>query len=182
MSAGAVTLAPHDPQWAVLARAEAARMEAALGADLCTVHHIGSTSIPGLRAKPIVDLLPVLRDLEALDGAREAMESLGYSWLGENGLPGRRYCVFNDPVDGHRLVHAHLYADGSSEVTRHLAFRDLLRERRDLRQSYEAEKRRCQVLHSTDHIAYSICKSEWIERVEAEALEALQGGDTPTDS
>ena len=51
MSTGAVTLAPHDPDWAALARAETARMEAALGADLCTVHHIGSTSIAGLRAK-----------------------------------------------------------------------------------------------------------------------------------
>src|SRR5690606_24226270 len=117
---------PHDPAWALLAGAERVALFDVLGDILLDVHHIGSTAIPGIHAKPIVDLMPVVRNLAALDARCDAIERLGYRWWGELGLPGRRYCSKNDPVTGKRVVQLHSYAEGSSDIARHLAFRDFL--------------------------------------------------------
>src|SRR5690348_16655931 len=95
-----VELWPHDPAWAGLAEAESARLAGVLGDNLLTVHHIGSTAIAGIRAKPIVDLLPVVRDLAALDAKEAEMVALGYVWRGEFGLPGRRFCLRSELETG----------------------------------------------------------------------------------
>lgn len=166
----AVELLPHDPTWAVAARNESARLADALGELLVTVHHIGSTAIPGIRAKPILDLIPVFVSELALDEARVPIKSLGYAWWGEYGLPGRRYCTFDDPLTGRRKVQLHGYEMGSEEIARHLAFRDFLRAQPAVARAYDAEKARCCELHPLDSHAYSDCKSDWIRRIQAESL------------
>ncbi len=165
-----VELSPHDPRWAENARAESAALAIALGAILRVVHHIGSTAIPGIRAKPILDLLPIAASLPELDDRRAAIEALGYQWWGEFGLPGRRYCTKSDPVTGRRLVQLHFYAAGSPEIARHLAFRDYLRARPEIAEAYDREKARCQRLHPDNSLTYNDCKSAWIRRIQAEAL------------
>jgi GrpB-like predicted nucleotidyltransferase (UPF0157 family) len=137
-----------------------------------TVHHIGSTAIAGIRAKPILDLIPVFASAAALDDLRAQLESLGYEWWGEYGLPGRRYCTLVDPQTGCRRVQLHGYLKESPEITRHLAFRDYLRARPDVAQGYDAEKERCRKLHPFDSHAYSDCKCESIQRIQAAALRA----------
>lgn len=168
-----VDLLPHDPHWRERAEAEAARLRAALGDVLLKVHHIGSTAIPGIRAKPVVDLIPVVSSLERLDALQRAIEGLGYRWRGELGLPGRRYCCKDDPESGRRLFQLHGYQEGSPEITRHLAFRDCLCANPALARAYETEKQRCQALHPDDSYAYTDCKNAWIRSVEAAALRAL---------
>ncbi|WP_372573155.1 GrpB family protein [Ruegeria jejuensis] len=164
-------LSAPDPTWPAQAQAEAERWRKAELQGLITIHHIGSTSVPGLPAKPIIDLLPVFEQPDACDNARHHIEALGYEGMGALGLPGRRYVRRDDPQTGKRLVQAHCFATGSPEITRHLAFRDALRQNAALRAAYTSVKARCAALHPGDHRAYGACKSGWIDKTERTALE-----------
>jgi GrpB-like predicted nucleotidyltransferase (UPF0157 family) len=165
-----VELHPHSPLWAAMAAAERARLQLALGPALLTVHHIGSTSIPGIRAKPIIDLIPVASDLASLDRVLPLIAALGYECLGEFGLPGRRYCRRDDPATGGRAFQLHCYAAGSPEIDRHVAFADYLRAHPGIARDYETEKLRAAALHPGDTHAYGDAKSGWIKSVEQDAL------------
>ncbi|MGB6534504.1 MAG: GrpB family protein [Xanthobacteraceae bacterium] len=167
-----VELHQYDPAWEENARQQAARLTAAIGKAIITVHHIGSTAIPGICAKPIIDLIPVVLSHGEFEKSRSVVEGLGYAWWGEYGLPGRRYCTLDDPLTGRRTVQLHCYEQGSSEIVRHLAFRDYLRSRPDLAREYDAEKGRCRDLHPLDSHAYTDCKEAWIRRIEAQAISA----------
>ena len=166
-----VDLVPHDPGWAGQARAEAERLSAALGVCLVEVHHIGSTAIPDIVAKPILDLMPVVTDLAALDGKQSLVEALDFTWHGEFGLPGRRYCAKTAPLTGKRLIQLHFYAESSPEIARHLALRDYLRARPDLANAYERVKIACRAQCPEDTWAYNDCKDAWIKETERAALD-----------
>lgn len=165
-----VELCPPSAEWVRIAREESARLKTALGDVLLTVHHIGSTSIPGILAKPIVDLIPEVTDLEGLDAREDALRALGYKWHGEFGLEGRRYCTLSDPVTGKRKVQLHCYAQGAQGLPRHLAFRDYLRAHPAIAKEYEAEKVRAAALHPGNVLDYNGAKNDWIKRTEADAL------------
>lgn len=165
-----VELVAHNPEWNILARVESRLLADVLGDLLIRVHHIGSTAIPTIAAKPILDLIPVVRSLDEFDKHRKSMEALGYQWRGEYGLMGRRYCTKADATTDRKSIHLHVYQIDSPEIDRHVAFRNYLLERPDLAHAYHQEKARCQRLHRNDSRAYSQCKSEWIKRVESEAL------------
>ena len=119
-----VVVVPYDPHWPALYRREAALISAAFGHELIAIHHIGSTSIPGMSAKPIIDIMPLVRDIERVDALNPAMQQLGYVAKGENDIPGRRYFVKAN--DEQRTHHVHTYALGNPEIARHLDFRDYL--------------------------------------------------------
>jgi GrpB-like predicted nucleotidyltransferase (UPF0157 family) len=172
----AVELFAHDRAWADAAAAEGERLRGVLGGTLLAVHHIGSTAIPGIAAKPLLDLMPVVTSLAALDGLSAAVAALGYRAWGEYRLPGRRYFTRSDPASGRRLVQVHAYADGDPAIARHLAFRDYLRAHPAIARAYGCEKQRCRDLHPADSHAYSACKSAWIRMVEAEALAWVRSG------
>lgn len=164
-----IVLVPHDPAWARMARAEGRRLARAIGPGLIAVHHIGSTAIPGIRAKPIVDLLPEVTSLAVLEGARRRLEALGYEWMGAFGIRGRRY-LRRDGPDGPRLFNVHGFAMGTPGLERHFAFRDFLRANPARARAYEAAKRRARALHPDDVEAYNRAKEPWIKATEAEAL------------
>lgn len=166
--ATAVTLAPHDPDWLRIAAAESARISAGIGPAILRVEHIGSTAIPGIAAKPTIDLMPLVSSEDNLDACREPMEALGYLWRGEFGIPGRRYSVMER--DGKRLFHVHIFAEGNENVARHVAFRDYLRAHRDEALGYEATKVGAAAAHPWDSMAYNDHKSSWIRACQERAL------------
>lgn len=166
----AVRLLPHDPEWAELASREETRILKAVWPAIIEMHHVGSTAIPGIAAKPIIDLVGVGPDLETIEAARPSLEELGYAWHGEYGVDGRRFCTLSDSESGLRRFHLHCYAAGDHSIHRHLAFRDYLRARPAMAEAYQLMKRDCAAKHPEDSNAYTICKDNWIKRVEAEAL------------
>src|SRR5579862_2802970 len=105
-----VILASYNPDWPEVAARHGERLRV-LGSTLVIVHHIGSTSVPGLAAKPVIDLMPLVTDLVELDRQRGRVEALGYEWHGEYGIAGRRYCKLAGE-DGVRAVQLHFFQDG----------------------------------------------------------------------
>ena len=171
-----VILAAYDPAWPHIAAAYAESLRV-LGAVLLAVHHIGSTAVPGLSAKPIIDLMPLVADLAELDRERPRVEALGYEWHGELGIPGRRYCTLSDD-SGARVAQLHCFQADSAHAARHLAFRDYLRAHPEAARAYENEKRRARDLHPGDSHAYSDEKAAWIQNMEtvSVAWSAAQSG------
>ena len=130
---------------------------------------MGSTAIPGIAAKPVVELMPTVTSLAALETRRCNVEALGYLWRGEFGIPERRYCVLER--DGKRVFYTHFFVDGHANVARQLLFRDDLRAHREEAVAFEAIKRAAATAHPWDSMAYNDHKSAWIlacqERAEA---------------
>jgi GrpB-like predicted nucleotidyltransferase (UPF0157 family) len=163
-----VDLVPHDPTWATQAAAESDRLAQAAGETLIRIEHVGSTSIPGILAKPTIDLMPIVKSLAELDARQPQIEALGYIWRGEFGIPGRRYCIREE--QGRRLFHVHCNEAGSPEIARTLDFRDYLRAHPEEARTYEVQKRAAAAAHSDDSLAYSHAKSDWIRACVVRAM------------
>lgn len=163
-----VELVDHDPLWGQQAAHYAKRLRS-LGAILLDVQHIGSTSVPGLIAKPVIDIMGIVPDIADLDARRADVEALGLGWHGEFGVDGRRFCTL-DGENGHRLANIHFYDSHSPHPRRHLAFRDYLRAFPVVAAAYGEEKRRAAALEPDSSVAYSAEKNAWIRVTEAAAL------------
>ncbi len=165
-----IDIIPYTPDWAWLADLEADRWVSALGEAVVSVHHIGSTAVPNLAARPVIDLLVEMSPRVHPDSLRPAVEAMGYLWLGEHGQPHSRLCRRDATKNVQLPVQARIWASGAREIRSHLAFRDALRADPLLAAGYESRKRHCASLHMDDADAYDRCKSAWIETVEANAL------------
>ena len=86
-----IEVVPYEPNWPMEFEQEAGQIKKALGDNCIEIHHIGSTSIPNLAAKPIIDMIPVVLDISKVDSANAAMQALGYEAKGEYGMLFRRY-------------------------------------------------------------------------------------------
>lgn len=166
----AVIILPYHPAWPAAFTAAARNITTALADALRAIHHIGSTSVPNLPAKPIIDILVVTPDLAALDRRAPHMESLGYQVMGEFGIPGRRYFRRFNPA-GDRTHHVHAFQAGSPHITRHLAFRDYLRAHPAAATEYGQLKQRLATAHPHDPEAYMDGKDPFIKQTEAQALQ-----------
>lgn len=176
-----VVLAAYNPEWPQIAAAHAHRLRT-LGSILVTVHHIGLTAVPGLAAKPIIDLMPLVDDLSNLDRERWRVEALGYNWQEQLGISGRRYCTLCNAT-GLRIVQLHFFEAHSREVVRHIAFRDDLRAHPAAAIAYEKEKRRARELYPNNSDGYTDEKAAWVQDMEPKAVTwfAEQRG-SPADS
>jgi GrpB-like predicted nucleotidyltransferase (UPF0157 family) len=158
-----VRVVEYDPRWPGLAAAEIERVRGALGAAAVGVEHIGSTAVPGLAAKPIIDLLV---SVAALDESYVApLQDLGYLFSRFEDSPERHF--FGRPHERPRTHHAHVVVAGGAEERRHIAFRDLLRTDPDVAAEYAAVKRAAAAAHPDDLFAYMDRKDPFIRRVQA---------------
>jgi GrpB-like predicted nucleotidyltransferase (UPF0157 family) len=157
----------HDPRLIELASTEKARLVVLLTPWLVDgVEHVGSTAVPGLAAKPIIDLMASVRDLdEVVDQAREPLWAEGW-WYVPPGLDSggswRRFFVKPDESGQHRYAHLHVIAAGHPRWAEQIAFRDALRRDDELARRYADLKRRLAAEHADDREAYTEGKGEFV--------------------
>ena len=166
---GTVTLAEYDPNWPLLFDREELRIRATLGSTVLRLEHTGSTSVPGLAAKPVVDMLLVVPD-----SSDEAMyvlplEAAGYRLVIRE-PEWNEHRVFKGPDTN---INLHVLTTGSPEIERILGFRDWLRSHDDDRLRYEATKRELAARSWAYIQNYADAKSEVVESIIAEARAAL---------
>jgi GrpB-like predicted nucleotidyltransferase (UPF0157 family) len=164
-----VHVAPYDPSWPAKFTSEAECIRAALGSMAVAVHHIGSTAIPGIFAKPIIDMLLEVEDIQAFDALSSALTELGYEAKGEFGIPGRRY-FRKESTEGMRTHQIHAFEKGSPASERHLAFRDYMIGQPAIAQSYSLLKQQLAASHPDDIEAYMDGKDSFVKEHEAKAI------------
>ncbi|MEM9220013.1 MAG: GrpB family protein [Cyanobacteria bacterium P01_F01_bin.150] len=171
-----VEVVPHHPRWKNVFEIEAMHIAQALGDNIVQTHHIGSTSIPSIYAKPIIDMMVEVRAIAQVDTQAPAMVKQGYEAMGEYGIPGRRY-FRKDNAAGIRIYHVHVFEVGSEQIERHLAFRDYMRAHPDDAQAYSELKQQLAKAHPMDIDAYCDGKDGFIQAMDAKAAEWRSHGD-----
>ncbi len=161
-----IQIVAYDAGWPVRFSAEAERLRNGLGPVALRIEHVGSTSVPGLAAKPVVDIQISVPALEPRAPLLAAFETLGYThvFLGDF---DRVYPFFKKPADWPSTYHVHVCEAGSVEEWRHLAFRDYLRRHRSACDEYVRLKRELAALHGgatqETREQYSLGKTGFVE-------------------
>jgi GrpB-like predicted nucleotidyltransferase (UPF0157 family) len=173
-----LVIAEYDPRWPEIYKEERARIQRAIGKWLADLQHCGSTAVPGLAAKPVIDIYGGLRSWEDRENCIAPLEALGYEYRDENAgpgavifvkltqnpLPGQTYRA-NDGKIRHRTHNLHLMPRSHPEWERHVLFRDYLRRDKSVAARYAELKKGLAEKHPTDIDAYTNAKSEFIEVV-----------------
>lgn len=134
---GSVELKGHNPRWKRVFSDEAYLIFDSLRIEDLRLYHIGSTSIPQISAKPVIDILGSVESLKALDDKKDKLLELGYEYKGEYGIEGRRYCVLKNTDKSLSYAHIHFFEHSHLAIKKHLLFRDYLRLNSDSRKRYE---------------------------------------------
>ncbi len=164
-----IILVPHDPIWPVLFDEEAGRLAEIYRPEMISIHHAGSTAIQGIKAKPILDFLIIVRAINRIDAYDDKMIALGYEAIGENGIPGRRF--FTKTVAETRVHNVHIFEIGHPEIERMLNFRDYLRAHSDQAQAYSQLKETLAQKFPKDIDRYTEGKGDFINQIIQKAIE-----------
>ncbi|WP_029328977.1 GrpB family protein [Lentibacillus jeotgali] len=162
-----VDVVHYDAFWPILFDIEAGKLQRIFSDEIIDIHHIGSTSVEGLYAKPVIDMMPVVRDINRIDQFDLGMETIGYEAKGEFGITGRR---FFQKGGNERTHHIHIFEAGNHHIERHLAFRDYLREHPDKAVSYSRLKLELAACFPDDIDAYIDGKNRFVLETERKAL------------
>lgn len=163
-----VKVCSYSTEWSSLFEREAEKIAQIYGSELLGIYHIGSTSVEGLTAKPIIDIMPIVQNVNHVDMFNEEMINLGYNPKGENGIKGRRY--FQKGGD-QRTHHVHIYQQGSFEIHRHIAFRDYLRNHPMEKKAYSKLKKKLAAIYPYDIYSYINGKEQMVKDIEQKALQ-----------
>jgi GrpB-like predicted nucleotidyltransferase (UPF0157 family) len=162
-----VEVVNYDPRWPYLFDEEAKRLRAVLDPSLIVgLEHFGSTAVPDLSAKPIIDILIAVRSLtDARASFVEALRNLDYVYWAENPKKDRMFFVKGMPPFGSRRTHHVHVTETHGEMWQRLAFRDYLRAHPEEAETYRRLKTRLAAEHPTDREAYTGAKSAYVESV-----------------
>lgn len=155
-----VELVPHNPEWSRLFDIESKRMLEGLTFPIVGIYHIGSTSVPGIKAKPILDFVIEVENLADVVQAKAEFEALGYRSKGEFGISGRQF--FTRDTNGERSHHLHVFETGHPDIVRHTVFRDYLRANPSAAREYERLKERLAKRFPKQSGDYTAAKSDFI--------------------
>jgi GrpB-like predicted nucleotidyltransferase (UPF0157 family) len=164
LSYGQVRLVPSDPRWPAAFQRLAAELRAALGEEAVAVEHVGSTAVPGLAAKPILDLAVGLAPGADPDRAVAKLAPLGWEFRGDKGTEGGLLLVLEDRP-AHRVAHLHVVGHGDARWRRYLALRDRLRADPAARAAYARLKQRLAARFAGDRRAYTAAKAAFIAQL-----------------
>jgi len=168
-----ILLADYDPRWPQMFEEERQRLQQAIGRWTAAIEHVGSTAIPGIAAKPVIDIGVALNDLHDALWCITPLVEIGYECLGEYGIPGRIYFRrrTDTPLPGQspdpgigRTHQVHMYERTHHQFAWHITFRDYLRANPDAAREYEALKRRLDIEHD-DVEAYADAKSDFVQEI-----------------
>ena len=164
----AIRIVEYDGEWPIAASEEIGRLREALGSAAVRLEHIGSTSVPGLAAKPILDLLLAVASIEPTAVYADPLEELGYLFAPDPETPDFHF--FGKPPERPRTHHLHVCEVGSAHELRHLAVRDFLRTHSDEVAKYAELKRAIAARHPNDRLAYIEGKEDYMTDLEARAV------------
>lgn len=158
-----ISIHPYDPDWPVKFLQEKARLLSIFSHDLLEIEHIGSTAVPGIAAKPIIDLMAAVRTMSAADCLLVPLRDFGYATPPEcnAALVDRRWLMRHSW--GHRTHHLHLVELSSEGWRRTIRFRDILRSHADIAKAYEELKFRLAASAGSNRAGYILGKSEFVE-------------------
>ena len=155
----------YDEAWPIMFDAEKAILMQIMGEIATDIQHFGSTAVPGLAAKPIIDILVLVENIEYVDNLNAAMCAGGYEAFGEFGIKGRRYFVRpKDDNSGNHSHHVHIYGHNDAPA-KELAFRDFLRTNAAARAQYAALKIKLSQEFYADPSGYTVGKTACIEEI-----------------
>ena len=156
-----VRLVEHDPAWAGVFKGESEALRRALPGHIVQIHHVGSTAVPGIRAKPVIDICVESDAYPPTPGVRTALFDMGYDAMGPSDVEGRHLFVKGQP----RLFHLHWCPRNGEVVSRQVRFRNVLRQNPKLAREYEALKAEETTNSLVDDSDYANAKSGFVERI-----------------
>ncbi|MBB6454807.1 GrpB-like predicted nucleotidyltransferase (UPF0157 family) [Salirhabdus euzebyi] len=161
-----VEVVPHQSRWADMFEEEKKKIKKVLQNQLIHLYHIGSTAIPNIKAKPVIDLLGEVGNIKSIDSFNQSMLEIGYEAKGENGIPGRRFFMKGG---NNRTHHLHLFERGNDEIKRHLAFKEYMIAHPVEAKDYSRLKERLALQFPTDIDSYIQGKDAFIKKIDEKA-------------
>lgn len=166
MSKRNIVVEPYNKKWKAKFKSEKHKLEKVFNDIIVDIHHIGSTAIPGIKAKPVIDIMVVVKDIDKVDSFNNAMKTLGYEPKGEFGIENRR---FFQKGDNNRTHHVHIFQQGNKEIKRHLNFRDYMRAHPQKAHKYSNLKETLADKYSHDINKYIEGKNDFIAEIDNKA-------------
>jgi len=161
-----VGVVSYNPNWKEMYKEESEKIKNILNDIIIDIHHIGSTAIPGIKAKPVIDILVEVKDIEGVDQYNHKMRELGYEVMGEYGIPKRR---FFRKGENKRTHHIHIFQVGNEEIGRHINFKEYLIACPDKAREYSKLKEKLVNKYTYDVKNYTNGKSDFIKEIDRKA-------------
>lgn len=161
-----IVVEPYQESWKTKFKKEKAKLEKVFNDIIVKIHHIGSTAIPAIKAKPIIDILVVVEAINKVERYNDKMKALGYEPKGEFGIENRR---FFQKGGNNRTQHVHIFQQGDNEIKRHLNFRDYMNAHPEQAHKYSQLKETLADKYPHDINKYNEGKSDFIAEIDSKA-------------